>query len=242
MAAPAVPAMPTIATLDRTVVVSPHLDDAVLSCGQLLAAHPGSTVVTLFAGIPDPDVPASDWDRRCGFDSAAQAVAQRREEDRIALSLLEARAVWLDFLDNAYHRYPTPDEVAAALQQVLLELAPDTVLFPMGLFHADHLLAHEACMRAVRALPDARCLVYEDVPYRAIQGQLQQRLMALAQEQVCLTPLRLKAEGSAALKAHAVQAYASQLKGFGPGGLDDAEAPERCWCIEPLPAEEESGG
>jgi LmbE family N-acetylglucosaminyl deacetylase len=234
--------MPTLASLDRTVVVSPHLDDAVLSCGQLLAAHPGSTVVTLFAGIPGPEVPAGEWDRRCGFDSAAQAVAQRREEDRIALSLLEARAVWLDFLDNAYHRCPAPDEAAAALRQVLLDLAPDTVLLPMGLFHADHLLAHEACMRAVRALPDARCAVYEDVPYRAIRGLLQQRLMALAQEWVCLTPLRLKAEGSGALKAHALQAYASQLRGFGPGGLDDAEAPERCWCIEPAPAEGDAGG
>lgn len=233
--------MPTIASLERTLIVSPHLDDAVFSCGQLLAAHPGSTVVTVFAGIPEPDTPASEWDRRCGFTSAAQAMAQRREEDRIALSLLEARPVWLDFLDSAYAAAPAPDEVARALQQVLLELAPDTVLFPLGLFHADHLLTHEAAQRAALALPEARCAVYEDALYRGLKGLLQQRLMALAQEGVCLTPLRLKSEGSAALKAHAVQAYASQLRAFGPGGYDDTEAPERCWCIARAADEEGDG-
>ncbi|MEW6704722.1 MAG: PIG-L family deacetylase [Pseudomonadota bacterium] len=229
--------MPTLESLDRSVVVSTHLDDAVFSCGRILAAHPGSTVVTVFAGIPDRHVPASDWDRRCGFGSAAQAVAQRREEDRIALSLLEARAVWLNFLDGAYATSPAPGEVARSLQQVLLELAPDTVLFPLGLFHSDHLLVHEGCAEAVRALPDARVLVYEDALYRGLKGLLQQRLMALAQGGVCLTPLRLKIEGSAALKAHAVQAYESQLRGFGPRGHDDTEAPERCWCYEPVATE-----
>ncbi len=229
--------MPTLAWLDRTVVISPHLDDAVFGCGQLLAAHPGSTVVTVFAGIPPTDTPASDWDRRCGFGSAAQAVAQRREEDRIALSLLEARAVWLDFLDSAYGEAPQPGEVARSLQQVLLELSPDTVLLPLGLFHADHLLVHEAAARAVLALPGVRALAYEDALYRGMRGLLQQRLMALAQTGTCLTPLRLKVEGSAALKQHAVQAYASQLRGFGPGGYDDTEAPERCWCLEPATEE-----
>ena len=34
----------------RLVVVSPHFDDAVLSAGQLLAKHPGSTVITVMGG------------------------------------------------------------------------------------------------------------------------------------------------------------------------------------------------
>jgi len=36
----------------RWLVISPHLDDAVFSCRQLLAQAPGSVVVTVFAGIP----------------------------------------------------------------------------------------------------------------------------------------------------------------------------------------------
>src|SRR5260370_1341142 len=51
------------AELERIVVVSPHLDDAVLGCSYLLAAHPGVVVVTAFAGRPDhyPD-PPGHWD------------------------------------------------------------------------------------------------------------------------------------------------------------------------------------
>ncbi|MFN8034416.1 MAG: hypothetical protein U0V73_00560 [Acidimicrobiia bacterium] len=37
------------AELERVVVVSPHPDDAVLGCAQLMSAHPGCTVATVFA-------------------------------------------------------------------------------------------------------------------------------------------------------------------------------------------------
>ncbi|MED5618275.1 PIG-L family deacetylase [Ideonella sp. BN130291] len=225
--------MPTLRTLGRVALISPHLDDAVFSCGQLLAAHPDSTVVTVFAGEPPADTPLTEWDERCGFTSAAQAVALRREEDRIGLSLLEARPVWLDFADSQYGSSPRPQEVGAALQQVLLELAPDSVVFPLGLFHSDHALVHEAVVHIVPTLPDMRWLVYEDALYRGLRGLVQLRLMALAQAGVCATPLRLADEGSALLKARAVQAYASQLRGFGEGGYDDLAAPERCWLYEP---------
>ena len=84
----------------RWLVISPHLDDAVFSCGRLLAAAPGSIVVTVFAGIPPRDTPAPPWDRRAGFDRADEAMHARRDEDRRALARLDARPVWLDFLDR----------------------------------------------------------------------------------------------------------------------------------------------
>ena len=33
--------------LDKIVIVSPHLDDAVLGCSHLMARHPGATVITV---------------------------------------------------------------------------------------------------------------------------------------------------------------------------------------------------
>ena len=42
--------LPLPGELDRVVIVSPHLDDAVLGCGNFMAAHPGVVVVTVFAG------------------------------------------------------------------------------------------------------------------------------------------------------------------------------------------------
>jgi hypothetical protein len=38
--------------MDRLLVVSPHLDDAVFGCGELIASRPGATVARLFAGPP----------------------------------------------------------------------------------------------------------------------------------------------------------------------------------------------
>ena len=43
-------ARPVTEELRRLVVVSPHFDDAVLGCGQLLSAHAGATVVTVLGG------------------------------------------------------------------------------------------------------------------------------------------------------------------------------------------------
>ena len=62
-----------------TVVVSPHLDDAVLGVGDLLAVAASATVVTVYAGSPDvyPD-PPKDWVRQCGFGPDDDVAAIRR--------------------------------------------------------------------------------------------------------------------------------------------------------------------
>ena len=232
--------MPTLATLGRTAVVSPHLDDAVFACGRLLAAHPGAQVITVFAGDPGPEVGPTDWDRRCGFTEGVAAMAARREEDRQALTLLEAQPVWLPFLDAQYRRPGAPPlapaAVAQALKSALDPFAPQTVLFPLGLFHADHALVHQACLGALQDRIDLTLLAYEDALYRGLPGQVQQRLMALAQAGWQATPARFARHGAAAAKARAVRCYASQLRGFGEGGHDDLEAPERAWRLEHLPA------
>ena len=44
--------VPQAGELERVVIVSPHLDDAVLGCANFMAAHRGATVVTVFAGNP----------------------------------------------------------------------------------------------------------------------------------------------------------------------------------------------
>src|SRR4051812_33085440 len=99
------------------VVISPHLDDAVFSCGEWLAGHPGATVVTVFAGVPTVGDRLTEWDARCGFGSAAEAVMVRRDEDRRAQALVEADAVWLDFTDSQYGESPDDSSVVAALER-----------------------------------------------------------------------------------------------------------------------------
>lgn len=212
-------------------MISPHLDDAVLACGECIATHPGCTVVTVFAGVPADAARRTEWDHRCGFDDAAQAVQVRRSEDRRALSLLEAQPCWLDFIDSQYDEPVGEAAIAEALAAVVRQRAPTTVLLPLGLFHADHRQVHRAARRALARSPAVETIAYEDVPYRGRAGALQERLSSLLGEGVRLTPVRWPAPASAAAgaKRRAIDAYASQQRAFGRGGLVDATLPERFW-------------
>src|SRR4030081_1428904 len=81
--------------LERIVVVSPHMDDAVLGTAQLLSAHPGATVVTVFAGQPpEYPEPMTRWDQLAGFASGDDVIAARRDEDTKALTELDPTPVW----------------------------------------------------------------------------------------------------------------------------------------------------
>lgn len=95
-------------------VVSPHLDDAVFSCGVLLASHPGSLVCTVFCGAPAPPQRTA-WDASAGHRDSSAALCARIGEDEQALALVRARAVRLSFLDSQYGSTPTVDELARAL-------------------------------------------------------------------------------------------------------------------------------
>src|SRR3990167_1278628 len=132
------------------VILSPHLDDAVFSCGGLLTSRPGGTVVTVFAGLPAAEAGPTDWDARCGFASGAVAMQARRDEDARALAMLDATPHWLDFLDAQYGQSPSPHQLGEALLDTLRTLGAAPVVLPMGLFHSDHLLVHEAALWALR--------------------------------------------------------------------------------------------
>jgi LmbE family N-acetylglucosaminyl deacetylase len=214
------------------LVISPHLDDAVFGCGRLIAAHPGSVVVTVFAGVPRDAERLTEWDAACGFRSAAEAVATRRREDQAALALLDATPRWLDFCDSQYDETPALADLASVLGRAIADESPDRVLYPLGIFHSDHLLVHEAACAALRAWPDLPSFAFEDALYRGMRGELQQRLGALARAGVSATPVRLLADSDHPLKAQAVQAYASQMRAFGPNGVADTAQPERYWRLE----------
>ncbi|WP_168202326.1 PIG-L family deacetylase [Achromobacter sp. HZ01] len=204
------------------VVVSPHLDDAVFSCAGLLRAHPGSVVITAYTGLPQAADMSTDWDRRCGFPTAADAMAARLAEDRLALAQVGCMGLGLGFVDSQYGEQP-PDgqaQLADSLVRVLAGLGADRVALPLGLFHDDHVRVSDAGLDASRACPGLSWFFYEDVPYRKRPGAVQARLAQLRARGVVATPAPLKTD--LAGKADAVSAYASQLRGL--GGLPDAGA------------------
>ncbi len=217
---------------ERLLVISPHLDDAVLSCGLLLATRPAALVCTVFAGAPSNNM-TTDWDQASGFPDAFTAMSTRKTEDVHALALLGAHPIHLPFRDAQYHQSPPLDSLAAALAQTVTKVDPVTVVIPLGLFHSDHKLVADACLAMLRGIPAPSMYVYEDVPYRRIPGVVQSRLGELARRGYAATPEEnLGAQADARhrqMKQAAIGAYESQLRAFGPDGRAGLVAPERYW-------------
>jgi LmbE family N-acetylglucosaminyl deacetylase len=98
---------------DGYLVLSPHLDDAVLSCGALLAAvapRAPVTVVTVFtaADAPPHTLAARSFLRSCAVPDAAALYAARRAEDRAVLDGMGVRHRHLGLPDALFRRRDTP--------------------------------------------------------------------------------------------------------------------------------------
>jgi LmbE family N-acetylglucosaminyl deacetylase len=218
---------------EGVIVISPHLDDGVFSCGMLLAASAAAWVVTVFAGMPDAALAAPEWDRRAGFATAAEAMLARRREDRHSLEQLAARPLWLGFLDSQYGVPGRAGDIAAQLASTLQELPTAAVAAPLGLFHSDHILVQQAALALWRESRQQReWLFYEDALYRRLPGLVQQRLAAWREQQIVATPISFHFPELAARKAAAASAYASQLALFAPERLEELRAPERYWRLQ----------
>jgi LmbE family N-acetylglucosaminyl deacetylase len=213
--------------------VSPHLDDAVLSCGELIASSPAALVVTVFAGRPAEDAPRTSWDAECGFGAGDDPIAARRAEDRAALDALGARSFWLDFLDDQYGEARPAAAIGAALADVVARETPDEVYVPLGLFHADHRRASDATLAVMPQFAALTWLAYADAIYRCIEGAVEERLRGLADAGILLAPTTLPhAADAQRRKREAVACYASQLRGLhGRRHHDDVFALETYWRV-----------
>lgn len=161
----------------RLCIISPHLDDAVLSCGIAMqraqAQGDAAVVINIF--------------------SAGTGSAVRHANDIDAVSLLGGRCVFLDELDapDRDARYKVESEIfygdfaavpsdyiahiAARLEKELARENPDRILFPLGAgTHVDHLVAFAASRLLGRAVS-----YYEDRPYILWPGLLQARMNML---------------------------------------------------------------
>ena len=238
--------LPAAGELDRVVIVSPHLDDAVLGCANFMAAHPGATVITVFAGNPPayPTDPMRKWDVQSGFAPGDDVMETRRREDDAALAVVDATPVHLEFVEHTYNpgdRPVAPDVLVDALAPALTALSPTLVLAPFGLANPDHDVTHRACMLARGRLGDGVSLwCYEDSGYKHIPGMLAWRVSSLFRRGIWPTPVCPPTSTDEARKRAAIACYPTQLL-----ALEDdwaitaklaAPAPEQFWRLAPPPA------
>lgn len=227
---------------DRLLVISPHLDDAVLSCGLLLSANPSAVVCTVFTAPPRENM-STEWDRKSGFKDAFEAMQARQREDAAALEMLGAQPVHLPFCDAQYEQTPLLDELAEALRDTVQVHRPDKVIVPLGLFHSDHTLVSDACLQLVTQMRDTEFHAYEDVPYRQMDQAVPQRIEELTKRGYLLSPAKdLPATVSQSvsheqMKREAISAYTSQLRAFGPGAETTLYSTEKYWQLTKRQAE-----
>jgi LmbE family N-acetylglucosaminyl deacetylase len=224
----------------RWITLSPHFDDAALSCGGLIFEQSrqglSTEIWTIMAGDPPPG-PLSEFAMQnhalWGLTSGEQVVDMRRAEDEAAAGILGAQLVQLDIPDCIYRRSPNgawlytetvmtaplpadrrlPERIAAALRSELRK--EDVLLCPLALGgHVDHILVRQAAESLRRPL-----LYYADIPYVLNDpGTLPPAVTTLVSQ---LYPV---SETGLAAWLEGVAAYKSQVDSLfkGQGSLFDA--------------------
>jgi LmbE family N-acetylglucosaminyl deacetylase len=209
------------------LLLSPHLDDAVLNCCSVLMSDEDVCVVNVFAGIPGAGF-VSDWDRACGARESAEHVRRRIAEDKEVLAALGRRPVNLPFLDIQYglrrlSMKALDRAVARCVPIASLAYAPAA----LGEGHVDHRLVRSYARALARAGVPVR--LYADVPYAVRAGWpawVREGRSAEGADQRNPRPSR-KTTGvhvvtlepvAAARKLQAMQAYASQFSALDEDG------------------------
>ena len=218
--------------------VSPHLDDAVLSCGRLMARHEGATVVTALAGSPASWDELTGWDAACGFMTGDNVVAARLSEDRAALGVVHARQRSVNGLDDQYGpQLGRGGIIRAGIESALTEIEPRGCAIPLGLQHPDHIEVRRVALLVADAPWSTVWTVYEDLPYgpNDPSGKFHdEAFAAFADAGFLLSELRPDLDSTMRIKAAAVECYASQvgaLRRFNPNFDQDIED-ERYWSLE----------
>jgi LmbE family N-acetylglucosaminyl deacetylase len=238
------------------LIVSPHPDDAVLSCWALLSRPEPVDVLDVFAGSPVPPRQGA-WDRRCGFADSRESSRARREEELRALSGTAHRVTFMDLVNVDYidggRSQLDREAIVSSVRAWLDQAGSGTVALPAGAGwtmsslrrtlgervwwrfigerrgppqHPDHVFARDAGLEAV-AGSGAEVLLYEELPYLWGAPADREATRLGADEE-----LRLDVDREE--KARRIAAYASQVEHISPshGRVDDPAAlpaTERYW-------------
>jgi len=215
----------------KLIYLSPHLDDAIYSCGgriwQDVQRGDDVEIWTIFAGDTPADLTPFARELHTRWGAGPEAVSQRREEDRAACRILGASHRHLAFPDCIYRRFadngepvirtnedlfkPVHPGEAGLVQQIrdeVLCLNPERlpVFCPLGIGgHLDH--------RITRAAAEATGLplvYYADFPYAAEASIDIAPFIPLTSK-----PESYRLDDASIEKwADSVEAYSSQLSSF----------------------------
>lgn len=201
------------------IYVSPHMDDAVYSCGGQIALQRAAgqrvLVVTVFGHGESPEHEPGVF----------RDYTQRRREEEAAMARLDVDHVWLNYPDLLVRPKPLATLIRYALPFVTLApnalcdrleatvyalctrlLAPSGQLYvPLAVgAHPDHRLVFDAVRAMSSRARGWSELFYEDIPYAQVPAVRADRLhyLGLSRPRTLLAALRAVRETRAFLFAH----------------------------------------
>lgn len=219
--------------------LSPHLDDAALSCGasihRLTRQGKAVTILTVTAGDPatsEVDSPKiQDLHQRWGVGDSPVAV--RRREDEQAARALAARVIHLSVGDCIYRTvrlggdvtalYPSeeslfgevhPDD--SALSELLATPLPqaEVIYAPLGVgHHVDHQITRDWALGLKQRLPAITLKFYEEYPYVNDKMAVERALAFFGPGTMQVERVQVDEEDIEA-KVNAIACYQSQISTF----------------------------
>lgn len=180
-----------LSQIKKIAIVAPHLDDAVLSCGEFIHKHVEMgdkvTLITLFTGYPSENeltTAARTFHSMCflSYDS----MEYRKKEDIAANEFLGSSYLHLDFYECLYRKNTNGDNIytdlydiyhleddmegvyVSAIKEKVFSVVDeyDVVLAPLGIGeHADHLLTNKIMAEYALGNHSKEVFFYEEVPY-----------------------------------------------------------------------------
>lgn len=176
----------------KTVIISPHTDDAIFSLGDYMQGLENVTILTVF-----PAIPPMSLDNGVGYK---KHTLLRAEHDK-ACEVMGVKQINLDFLDDVYEPRPTMEELCEALIPVLSKF--DNVIAPIGIHHPDHVLLRETLFRMAIAVD----YWYMDLPYGVLYRPLKEEILKDR-----AFSMSIKINRFTEKKERAVNCYQSQLQ------------------------------
>jgi LmbE family N-acetylglucosaminyl deacetylase len=219
--------------------LSPHLDDAALSCGATIhqLARRGETVTILTVTAGDPTESTVDTEKIQDLHERWQAgenpTAVRRREDIEAAGVLGAEFIHLPIGDCIYrtaHKWGETTALYSTEESLFGEVHPDddalrrllatpipqaNVLYvPLGVgHHVDHQITRDWGLYLAKQNPALALKLYEEYPYVNNQVAIQRALDFYAPRKLEVEARRAD-EADVMEKVRAILCYRSQISTF----------------------------
>lgn len=183
--------------MKKNIFVSPHLDDVVLSCAEIIVKEVScgnsALILNVFTKEYNDDSiseNAKNFHDLCGYSN--KPITNRKIEDQRALKTLGVESLYLDEyealyrknINNEFHYYQPQshfnselsnelsyiNRLTARIESILNYLEFDYIYIPLGIGnHIDHLIIRYVFEKIVA---NKKIIYYEDIPYKLEYGNL----------------------------------------------------------------------